>query len=118
MVANVVSKKLKHANNENSLYGILGIEEDVDALSYTDVPAFEQKTKPPFQTVIVHFRNAEDLKKFSELVEQPNLNLDGKRSNKSTWYPALKEGERGQNSLVVWCDENDPDMQELLKGAE
>jgi hypothetical protein len=118
MVANVISKKLKNANNENSLYGVLGIEEDIDALSYTDVPAFEQKTDAPFQTVIVHFRNADDLDKFAKLVDQPNLTLDGKRSNKSTWYPALKDGERGQNSLVVWVSDDDPDVQALLKDEE
>lgn len=113
--ANVATNILKGTKSENNLYNLMGIEEDIHPLSYTNVPSFEQNNRKPFQTVIVHFRNKEDLEKFAKLVEQPNLTLDGKRDKKSTWFPSLEHGERGQNSLCVWADEDDQRVQKLME---
>ena len=120
MSASVTTRKLKHSGkNEGNLYGLLGIEEEVDALSYTDVPAFEQKKKDAFRSVIVHVRNREDLEKLAAFLEQPAILQDAKgRWDKSVWYPALQRGERGQNSLIAWMDENDPEVRKLLEEAE
>lgn len=118
MASNIATNLLKGASNENNLYSLMGIEEDVNPLSYTNVPAFEQKTKKPYQTVILHLRNQEDLDKLADLLEMPNLKLDGKRDCKTAWYPALVYGERGQNSLCVWMDENDPDVAALIQEEE
>lgn len=114
--ANIATKKLKTTNADSTLYDLLGIEEDVQPEEWVDTPAFEQKKNAPTFSVVVSFRNKEDLDKFADLINQPHLKTEGKRSVKSTWYPPLATGERGQNNLFVWADEDDPEVQALLNG--
>lgn len=114
--ANIATKKLKTTNSDNTLYDLLGIEEDVKPEEWVDTPAFEQKKNSPTFSVIVSFRNKEDLDKFADLINQPHLKIEGKRNVKSTWFPPLAAGERGQNNLFIWIDEDDPEVQALLNG--
>jgi hypothetical protein len=118
MPANIATTLLKSREAENSLYSILGEEETINPLSYTDVPEFEHKEQKAYQSLIIHVRSEEDLNKLSKLLDMPNLLLPGKRSNKTFWYPPLEYGERGQNSLCVWMDENDPEVKKLLENEE
>lgn len=120
MATSVMTRKLKNSgSNDSNLYGLLGIEEEIDALTYTDVPEFEQKKKAAYRSVIVHVRNEDDLKKLADFLEQPNILNDAKgRWDKSVWYPALQRGERGQNSLIVWMDENNPEVKKLMENDE
>lgn len=110
-MANIATRKL--ARSENSLFDILDMEEESLLESWDGVPEFIQKKKAAAFTVSVNFRNKEDLDKFADIIEMPNLKLDGK-VNKSVWYPQLKYGERGQNCLVVWMDEDDPAVAKLI----
>jgi len=50
------------------------------------MPEFIQKDKSPFQTIIVHFKNQEDVKKFSELTEQKIT-----KKTKYIWYPKQRK---------------------------
>lgn len=111
-MANIATTKLK--KSDNSLYDLLGMEEDINAESWEGVPEFVHKHKKAAYSLNIHFRNKEDLEKFAALIEAPQLLVDGKRQ-KSLWYPPLVEGEKGQNALTVWMDSEDPDVKELLK---
>lgn len=121
MAKNVITARiLADESNESNLFDALGIEESESKhkekmLSMHGLPEFGQKEKNAYCTVIVHFRNQEDLEHFAELIEQPHLTQVEKRkkSLKTTWHPKLELGERGQNSLLVWMDENDPRIQHL-----
>jgi hypothetical protein len=48
------------------------------------MPEFYQEDHTSDRQIIVHFRNSEDLKKFSELINQPIT-----PKQKSLWYPQL-----------------------------
>lgn len=116
--ANIATRKLKSIHNDNTLYNLLGIEEEIKPEDWVNLPAFEQRDNLPPYRVIVSFRNKEDLDKFADLLNMPSLKKEGKLSVKSIWFPPLKEGERGQSYLFAWVDENDPEFQALLNEAE
>lgn len=68
--------------NQPNLFG-----ENVEDLdwwkdSWKNMPEFKSENLNPEFTILVHFRNAEDIKKFSELLEQ-----DVYSTTKSIWYP-------------------------------
>lgn len=104
--ANIATKKLKSVNNSNGLYDALEIEETIDPGEWVGLPSFEQKKNEPGFKVIVSFRTKEDLHKFADLIQQPHLKVEGKRDVKSIWYPPLANGERGQNNLFVWVEDD------------
>ena len=57
--------------------------EDNDVVAeWRDMPEFIQEDLTPFHAVNIRFRNAEDMAKFAELVEQK---VDKK--TKTIWYP-------------------------------
>ena len=116
--ANIATKKLKTTNTDSNLYDLLGIEEEIQADAWVDLPAFQQKKNAATYSVVVSFRNKQDLDAFADLINQPHLKIEGKRSVKSIWYPPLATGERGQNNLFIYIDEDDPDLQALLNGEE
>jgi hypothetical protein len=58
------------------------------------MPEFVQGSKPPFQTILVHFKREEDVKAFAELVKQ-TINPE----TKFIWYPKKKP----ENLLGLRC---------------
>tara|TARA_R100001443_G_scaffold17872_1_gene28496 strand:+ start:11847 stop:12122 length:276 start_codon:yes stop_codon:yes gene_type:complete len=73
----------KEQKNQHSLFGDLD-EFDWWKKEWKDMPEFKSKDLKPEHTVLVHFRNANDLKKFSEITEQPVYS-----TTKSIWFPKL-----------------------------
>jgi len=57
-----------------------------ETINYDDLwegmPAFEQEEQSPFQTVLVHFRNENDVADFAALIEQTVT-----QQTKYIWYP-------------------------------
>lgn len=52
------------------------------------MPEFEQtQTEKPFSQIIFRFANANDLKEFSKLINQPLTD-----KTKSAWYPQIERG--------------------------
>lgn len=92
---------------ENSLYELLGMEEDIKAIEWKGLPDYVQKDKDAKNTVIIRFRSDEDLNKFADLIEQPQLKVKTKSPVKSTWFPPLDKGEGGSNIMFAWLDEDD-----------
>lgn len=104
MAGYVSTKKL--VKSDNNLFALLGHEEEIDATTTNGMPEFEQRKRDAEYTVICNFRNKEDLDKFADLIGNNNLKAPGKRV-KTVWYPDLEYGERGQNNLFAWMDEDD-----------
>lgn len=111
MAKNVSTNILRNISAKSSIFDD---PDETHILAYTGVPEFVQKAQKSFQTIIINVRNKEDLEKLSVLLKMPNLMLPGKRSNKSFWYPELEYGERGQNSLCVWMDEDNVEVKKLI----
>jgi hypothetical protein len=88
----------------NNLFVLTGQEDDFNPMGWTGLPEFVQEDNEAPYICIVRFRSEEDLFKFADLLEQPNLKLKTKRNTKSTWYPELGTGERGSNNLLRWVD--------------
>jgi hypothetical protein len=65
---------------------------------WQDMPEFIQDYQEAFATLIVRFRNKEDLDEFSKLIGQSLTPL-----SKSTWHPTLV---RGLNSKKRYVDES------------
>lgn len=65
---------------------------------WEDMPEFFQDHQEAFSTLIIRFRNKNDLDEFSKLIGQT---LTPK--SKSTWFPALV---RGLNSKKRYVDES------------
>lgn len=65
---------------------------------WEDMPEFVQDHQEAFATLIVRFRNKEDLDEFSKLIGQTLTPM-----SKSTWHPALV---RGLNSKKRYVDES------------
>lgn len=113
MAGNIATKKLAKADND--LFSLLGLDDDdVSPDEWEGVPAFVQRKKNAEYTVNINFRTLEDLEKFAEVTGMLHLKIPGKR-NKACWYPPLKDGERGQNCLAQWFDENDPEIAHLIE---
>ena len=52
---------------------------------WKDMPEFIQEDKGPYRQIIVSFKNEEDIKKFSELIEQTITS-----KTKSIWFPQVE----------------------------
>ena len=89
----------------SDLFVLSGQDEEVTPYDWDGMPEMIQKNKDVPFTVIVRFRNQEDLAEFAAKIEQPNLAAKGKRNMKACWYPPLEKGEGGSNSLLRWVDE-------------
>ena len=63
-----------------------GVRVDNPLSEWKDMPEFISANKHPAHTVYVHFRNIEDIKKFSVLIGQ-KLSTNSKRNVGSIWYP-------------------------------
>lgn len=111
MVANVAANKLKKV--ENNIFDLIDDAEDIDPAEWVDMPAFINEDKEAEFRVIVRFRNMDDAKKFALLIEDPSACVKGKSGVKSIWFPMAKSGERGSNSLLVWMDEDSPEVKSL-----
>ena len=116
MVANVAGKKLKGDQNENNLFNVLGIEEELYEGAWEGLPVFEQKEAAAYETVIVRVRDQAALDALAKLLDQPNLSVKGKKK-KTCWYPELELGESGHNRLFVWMDGDAPEVR-AVEGKE
>ena len=116
MVANVANKKLKGDQNENNLFNVLGIEDEIYEGAWEGLPAFEQKEAKAYETINVNVRDQAALEAFARLIGQPGMAVKGKKK-KTCWYPELEIGEAGHNQLFVWMD-GDSEELEGLEGAE
>lgn len=65
---------------------------------WQDMPEFVQDHQEAFATLIVRFRNKEDLDEFAKMIGQTLTPL-----SKSTWHPPLP---RGLNSKKRYVDES------------
>ena len=65
---------------------------------WVGMPDFKQENKSTYKTIYVHFRNEEDYKEFSSLIDQ-NLTI----KTKSIWHPKL---DRTANSLMRWIEDD------------
>jgi len=65
---------------------------------WVGMPEFVQEEQKPYSQITIRIANADDLKEFSELIEQKLTD-----KTKSIWYPELT---RGANSKKRWCDES------------
>jgi ParB family chromosome partitioning protein len=73
----------------NSLLGEVNNIED----EFKGMPEFEQEDLSAFKTIKVHFKNEEDLKKFSKLIKQTVA-----LNTKSIWYPPAE--------ILHWADKH------------
>jgi len=80
-----------------------GAEEPEWKKHWKGMPEYEQKAKPTFKTIYLHFRNKEDFDKFRTLYRDK---IDTKQTitekTKSMWYPHL---EREDNKKWRWIEE-------------
>lgn len=66
---------------------ILGLDSEINYDEmWQGMPEFEQEDKSSYQSIHVHFRNAEDVKEFAELIGQ---RLTDK--TRSIWYPQAEK---------------------------
>tara|TARA_R100001440_G_scaffold24871_2_gene40354 strand:- start:2133 stop:2381 length:249 start_codon:yes stop_codon:yes gene_type:complete len=74
-------------------------EEDFYEKHWQDMPEFHQEDLTSYRKIIVHFRNEEDVQKFSELLNQK---ITAKQA--SLWYPKLQKRSHYDK---VFINEND-----------
>jgi hypothetical protein len=67
---------------------------------WTDMPEFLQEDLKPFMSVIVHFKNKEDIEKFGKLVDHKFT-----YKTKSIWFP--KFDQEKPSEFVYIRDEED-----------
>ena len=74
--------------NDAQVTSILSVSEfQVDASKeWEGMPEYENEDLTSFKTIIVHFRNKEDIKQFSELMKQKIT-----EKTKSLWHPKLEK---------------------------
>lgn len=66
---------------------------------WVGMPEFiQEKTEKPYTEIKIRFRNEEDLKKFSKIVEQTLT-----KKTKSIWFPKI---ERGLNANKIYINES------------
>lgn len=97
-----IKKKSKKEKLAFLLDDEISIEEQIESSDkwedhWIDMPEFEQEDDSPHRKLIVSFRNEEDFKMFSKLINQ-NLT----KKTKSIWYPEL---EKEKIFLKRWIDE-------------
>ena len=84
-----------------ALFDIEETEEGEREKLWVGMPEFEQKDKPPFKTLYVHFRTKEDfdlfVTKYGFVDEEQNITP----KTKSMWYPHL---DKDENSLRRWFE--------------
>ena len=81
---------------EVNLFG--EVVEDIVKKEWIGMPTFVQDADEAFQTIIVRFRNQEDVDKFSELTNHPIT-----PKTQRMWFPKL---EAGLDSFFVYSDES------------
>lgn len=99
-----VASNITRAANESNLMDFLGEDQTVDPRQWAGLPAFVTKELAAEFTLTLRFRSREDVNKFADLIEQPQLKLC-KLAKTDTWYPKLMAGERGMSNLYEWHDE-------------
>lgn len=55
---------------------------------WKDMPEFDMKDLSSYKSVIVHFRNEEDFKKFEKLINQKLVKTNQKIT---TWFPEMEK---------------------------
>lgn len=98
-----VATNITRAANESNLLDFLGDAQDVDPRQWDGLPAFVAKELAAEFTLTLRFRSREDVAKFADLIEQPQLKMC-KLAKTDTWYPKLIPGERGMSNLFEWHD--------------
>ena len=71
-------------NNNNKQMSFFDIEEFDYMKEWQNMPEFIQEDLTSYKKIIVHFRNEEDIKKFSELINQEIT-----PKQKSLWFPHM-----------------------------
>ena len=71
-------------DNQMSIYEELGEENDIEK-EWHNMPEFVQEDKSPAKQLIVSFKNFEDYKEFSKLINQPLT-----KQTQSVWFPPVE----------------------------
>ena len=74
-------------NKQKSIFDEIEDETLVWKEEWQNMPEFIQEDLQPFQSIIVHFENREDMDTFSKLVEQKLT-----YKTKSIWFPQAEIG--------------------------
>ena len=103
---NFLGKKTE-VHREPTLAEFLGVEEEESDASekerlWVGMPEFDQKDKPPFKTIYLHFRNKQDFDEFRTKYAQVDDEQTITDKTKSMWYPHL---DKDENSLKRWFEE-------------
>lgn len=103
---NFIGKK-EVLDKEQTLSSFLDIEADESEESdreklWVGMPEFEQKDKPTYKTIYLHFRNEEDFREFVKKYKTLDDEQTISDKTKSMWYPHLAKDE---NSLKRWFEE-------------
>jgi hypothetical protein len=91
---------------EYNLFALTGQEDGFDYHGWYNLPECVQEDNEAPYVLIVDIDTKENLDKFADIIDQPNLKNDSKLNTKSIWYPKLVMGERGSNTAYMWIDEN------------
>ena len=90
---------------EPTLAEFLGVEEeegDEKEKLWVGMPEFDQKDKPPFKTIYLHFRCKEDFDAFVNKYALVDDEQTITPKTKSMWYPHL---DKDENTLKRWFEE-------------
>lgn len=82
------------SKDKDKIPNLLDIPKDWET-HWQGMPAFNQENQMPFKSILVHFKDREDMNEFSELVNQ----IVNKKTQ-SIWYPKAKIG-RISNKIYV-----------------
>lgn len=86
-----------------TVHGLETVENKREQL-WRNMPAYQQDAKAPYRTLIVHFRNEEDVQDFIQKYQTIDPDQVISPKTKSLWYPHLNKDE---NSLKRWFEEDD-----------
>lgn len=84
---------------------LFDIEEDEESEReklWVGMPEFDQKDKPPYKTIYLHFRNKEDFDAFVASYKTVDEEQTITPKTKSMWYPHL---DKDENTLKRWFEE-------------
>jgi hypothetical protein len=93
---NDYSKKNTNTKKQKTLFDV---EEEWEE-EWKDMPEFVQEKQEPFATIKIRFETEDDLKKFSEMIEQKLT-----QKTQSIWFP-FRSHWGGENTKKRWRDES------------
>lgn len=110
-MGNIVTKKLK---SMNSKHATLDLDTDAKPEDWVGMPVYKNMNILNDGYLInMRFRTLQDMQDFAKALNMPSIGVPGKKI-KTVWWPALEEGERGNNVLLGYMDESDPAISHLL----